>query len=115
MERSGDRARSFLQYPQTGRTLCNPKMVALAPRSRYLAVPSDGSNPMQQRRLAVLLYVRYTCSTLRRVEPYATSPLFLCTMPSTELQYPQKGRTLCKPQIVLNAMYQLWIAIPSDW
>src|SRR5258708_25103136 len=43
-----NRALTTLQYPQTGRTLCNVKLLDTCP-------------PLKR-----------TCSTLRRVEPYAT-------------------------------------------
>ncbi len=37
-----------LQYPQTGRTSCNNGDLALNNDDLVLAVPSDGSNLMQQ-------------------------------------------------------------------
>src|SRR5207245_11776411 len=42
------------------------------PPQDLLAVPSDGSNPMQPSKPLMVSAMSGTCSTLRRVEPYAT-------------------------------------------
>src|SRR5713101_4756485 len=87
-----------LQYPLTGRTSCNDRIEAanecrtdfavpsdgsnlrqlrtrrLCVLFSRLAVPSDGSNLRQHGRSPMLAYISQTCSTLKRVEPQATSP-----------------------------------------
>src|SRR5258708_36077783 len=68
-----------LQYPQTGRTLCNQAINAWLDAKYKLAVPSDGSNPMQPPDSSSLPGPCRSCSTLRRVEPYATIPPFLAS------------------------------------
>src|SRR6266566_4867655 len=64
-------------------------------RNKHLAVPSDGSNPMQHVVGAVVAGSWFTCSTLRRVEPYATKDRCTISGYTPTLQYPQTGRTLC--------------------
>src|SRR5258708_30071957 len=109
-----------LHYPQTGRTLFTALIRMIRRLPIYLAVPSDGSNPMQLEATNLEVSVIFTCSTLRRVEPYATCAVFRLydqlhrlavpsdgsnpmqhhrclenTLSGRDLQYPQTGRTLC--------------------
>src|SRR5258708_14835108 len=62
----------ILQYPQTGRTLCNLLGLPQYHLASRLAVPSDGSNPMQRNKLRRCAANNKPCNTLRRVQPYAT-------------------------------------------
>ncbi len=92
-----------LQYPQTGRTSGNSRRSTSMTLSYVLAVPSDGSNLRQLTTTAWYHIACTSCSTLRRVEPHATS----CYSPTIRLlsvlQYPQTGRTSCNPR---SARYQ---------
>src|SRR6266849_1061550 len=85
----------ILQYPQTGRTSGNSRRSTSMTLSYVLAVPSDGSNLRQLTTTAWYHIACTSCSTLRRVEPHATS----CYSPTIRLlsvlQYPQTGRTSC--------------------
>src|SRR5713101_2419921 len=65
--------RKRLQYPLTGRTSCNQTYGSAFTPASALAVPSDGSNLMQLVVGICLIRRCSTCSTLRRVEPHATS------------------------------------------
>jgi len=80
-----------LQYPQTGRTLCNRPVSASRCICCVLAVPSDGSNPMQP----------YQDSSTRSSQQ--------------DLQYPQTGRTLCNPKKPSESLVRRQcLAVPSD-
>src|SRR5258708_1905203 len=86
---------TILQYPQTGRTLCNHHTKAAERSTVHLAVPSDGSTPLQRARSPSTASQGHSCSTLRRVEPYATISRISSTHYVILLQFPQAGRTLC--------------------
>ena len=90
---------TILQYPQTGRTSCNLLDMPVCRSSQILAVPSDGSNLMQL----------ITCSSATFIiglaVPSDGSNLMQPTLPlcwmngSSNLQYPQTGRTSCNNSI----------------
>src|SRR5216683_2405092 len=90
---------TILQYPQTGRTSCNLLDMPVCRSSQILAVPSDGSNLMQL----------ITCSSatfiIELAVPSDGSNLMQPTLPlcwmngSSNLQYPQTGRTSCNNSI----------------
>src|SRR5713226_579671 len=63
---------AILQYPLTGRTSCNLKVYPPAYFTLPLAVPSHGSNLIQQRAQPRSQSASRPCSTLSRVEPHAT-------------------------------------------
>src|SRR5712692_9964295 len=95
LSNSGDpyKLEPVLQYPQTGRTSGNSRRSTSMTLSYVLAVPSDGSNLRQLTTTSWYHIACTSCSTLRRVEPQATS----CYSPTIRLlsvlQYPQTGRT----------------------
>src|SRR5258707_8001618 len=78
-----------------------------------LAVPSDGSNPMQHDCRGVVIGQGRSCSTLRRVEPYATPIWLRWHLRASTLQYPQTGRTLCNSRHWLCSDALLTLSVPS--
>src|SRR5260370_14700146 len=70
-----------LQYPQTGRTSCNDTFLIPEVEPNKLAVPSDGSNLLQLLLSSAAMCSCASCSTLRRVEPLATTfnPIVACS------------------------------------
>src|SRR6266851_4952528 len=136
-----------LQYPQTGRTSCNPeRFVDLADVVSDLQYPQTGRTSCNLAKSSWRRKKSQSCSTLRRVEPHATHHLLICnlhhrtcstlrrvephathvaavldewiielavpsdgsnlmqqcnawvrSLPESVLQYPQTGRTSCNP------------------
>src|SRR6266566_2209024 len=56
----------------------------------------------------------FTCSTLRRVEPYATKDRCTISGYTPTLQYPQTGRTLCNFGEARANECPFILAVPSD-
>src|SRR6266566_2209025 len=88
-------------------------LALLLPVAGSLAVPSDGSNPMQRKTGVLSVDIPQPCSTLRRVEPYATSVRHERTNAPLSLQYPQTGRTLCNLQWIPSALCLMRLQYPQ--
>jgi len=85
-----------LQYPQTGRTSCNPeRFVDLADVVSDLQYPQTGRTSCNLAKSSWRRKKRRSCSTLRRVEPHATFLTCPYAVAVKSLQYPQTGRTSC--------------------
>src|SRR3989442_409022 len=85
-----------LQYPQTGRTLCNDIGFACHKRTAATCSTLRRVEPYATSlTLAEIAAFQRPCSTLRQVNPYATSMLRRIDNALISLQSPQTGRTLC--------------------
>ena len=98
---------SSLQYPHAGRILCIEDPTLCYARIVLLAVPSCGSNPMHQDCTANSISLVTACSTLMRVESYA-SLLFKETEQSLhDLAVPSCGSNPMHPKEVLVYLHMM--------
>src|SRR5260370_8458463 len=81
-----------LQSPQRGRTPCNEAFLIPQVEPNKLAVPSDGSNLLQLLLSSAAMCSCASCSTLRRVEPLATTRQTRAPRATRPLYNPQTGR-----------------------
>src|SRR5216683_2456443 len=80
-----------------------------------LAVPSDGSNLMQRRTCSPVACSQSTCSTLRRVEPHATTGKTHLASAILNLAVPSDGSNLMQLSVILGVACALYfLAVPSD-
>ena len=103
-----------LQYPHAGRILCIEWFICAARLQAQLAVPSCGSNPMHHGYILVDLPYNSPCSTLMRVESYASAHHSRGLFAKPELAVPSCGSNPmhpCDPPFPLPLLRPL--AVPS--